>query len=356
MTQPLLSAHNLVKSYGTTQALDGVSLAIGAGESVAIMGASGSGKTTLLHTLAGIITPDGGQVVFQGPASPVEVSALSETERSRLRRESFGFVFQQGLLIPELTAVENVAVPLMLSGYPRREAEARAQHWLQALGLAGMEARRPGELSGGQAQRVAIARAQVTGATVVFADEPTGALDSNTSVDVLNALLGSTVSQGHTLVMVTHDEGVAARCSRVIRVRDGRIVSDSASASAHAASQPGHPGAPQSQQYTQQTHQTQQTQQTQQFSQTPYNPQGQQAPSGAQKEVRPMFYGDGWGVASAATLPADEMPASQIQVPANVPRGYPLQPGASGYPRQAAPYGYPQQPQGRPHHNGGQHR
>jgi len=355
MTQPLLSAHNLVKSYGTTQALDGVSLAIGAGESVAIMGASGSGKTTLLHTLAGIITPDGGQVVFQGPASPVEVSALSETERSRLRRESFGFVFQQGLLIPELTAVENVAVPLMLSGYPRREAEARAQHWLQALGLAGMEARRPGELSGGQAQRVAIARAQVTGATVVFADEPTGALDSHTSVDVLNALLGSTVSQGHTLVMVTHDEGVAARCSRVIRVRDGRIVSDSASTAAptHAASQPGQPGAPQSQQYTQQT---QHTQQTQQFSQNPYNPQGQQAPSGAQKEVRPMFYGDGWGVASAATLPADEMPASQIQVPANVPRGYPLQPGFSGYPQQAAPYGYPQQPQGRPHHNGGQHR
>jgi putative ABC transport system ATP-binding protein len=352
MTQPLLSAHNLVKSYGTTQALDGVSLAIGAGESVAIMGASGSGKTTLLHTLAGIITPDGGQVVFQGPASPVEVSALSETERSRLRRESFGFVFQQGLLIPELTAVENVAVPLMLSGYPRREAEARAQHWLQALGLAGMEARRPGELSGGQAQRVAIARAQVTGATVVFADEPTGALDSNTSVDVLNALLGSTVSQGHTLVMVTHDEGVAARCSRVIRVRDGRIVSDSASTAApgNPGGHAGHPGAPQSQQYTQQT------QQTQQFSQNPYNPQGQQAPSGAQREVRPMFYGDGWGVASAATLPADEMPASQIQVPANVPRGYPLQPGTSGYPQQAAPYGYPQQPQGRPHHNGGQHR
>ena len=351
MTQPLLSAHNLVKSYGTTQALDGVSLAIGAGESVAIMGASGSGKTTLLHTLAGIITPDGGQVVFQGPASPVEVSALSETERSRLRRESFGFVFQQGLLIPELTAVENVAVPLMLPGYPRREAEARAQHWLQALGLAGMEARRPGELSGGQAQRVAIARAQVTGATVVFADEPTGALDSHTSVDVLNALLGSTVSQGHTLVMVTHDEGVAARCSRVIRVRDGRIVSDSAAAAApaYAASQPGQPGAPQ----TQQTHQTQQTQQTQQFSQNPYNPQGQQAPSGAQKEVRPMFYGDGWGVASAATLPADEMPASQIQVPPNVPRGYPAQPG---YPQQAAPYGYPQQAQGRPHLNGGQHR
>jgi hypothetical protein len=125
-------------------------------------------------------------------------------------------------------------------------------------------------------------------------------------------------------------------------------VSDSASTAAPApgnpAGQPGHPGPVQSQQYTQQ------------YTQNPYNPQGQQAPSGAQREVRPMFYGDGWGVASAATLPADEMPASQIQVPANVPRGYPLQPGSSGYPQQAAPYGYPQQPQGRPHQGGGQHR
>ncbi|MET0886871.1 MAG: ATP-binding cassette domain-containing protein, partial [Mycetocola sp.] len=134
---------------------------------------------------------------------------------------------QQGLLIPELTAVENVALPLMLSGYPRREAEGRAQRWLASLGLGGMEARRIGELSGGQAQRVAIARAQVTGATVVFADEPTGALDSATGDDVLTALLASTVGQGHTLVVVTHDENVAARCSRVVRLRDGRVDGDS---------------------------------------------------------------------------------------------------------------------------------
>jgi putative ABC transport system ATP-binding protein len=225
----VLAASGLVKTYGNTPALAGVDISIRAGESVAIMGASGSGKTTLLHCLAGIMAPDAGTVTFDAVSGPVAVTELTERERSRLRREAFGFVFQQGLLIPELTAVENVALPLMLSGYPRREAEGRAQHWLAALGLGGMEARRIGELSGGQAQRVAIARAQVTGATVVFADEPTGALDTATGDEVLNALLGSTVGQGHTLVVVTHDEGVAARCSRVIRLRDGRIEADSGS-------------------------------------------------------------------------------------------------------------------------------
>jgi putative ABC transport system ATP-binding protein len=222
----ILSASALVKTYGPSTALAGVDIQVRAGESVAIMGASGSGKTTLLHTLAGITLPDSGRVEFHSVSGPVDVTAMNERDRSRLRREAFGFVFQQGLLIPELTAIENVALPLMLAGYPRREAEGRAQHWLAALGLAGMEARRIGELSGGQAQRVAIARAQVTGATVVFADEPTGALDSATSEDVLSALLGSTVGQGHSLIVVTHDETVAARCSRVIRVRDGRVVTD----------------------------------------------------------------------------------------------------------------------------------
>jgi putative ABC transport system ATP-binding protein len=226
-TPCVLAATGLGKTYGSTPALAGVDISIRAGESVAIMGASGSGKTTLLHCLAGITAPEHGTVIFESAGGPVSVTTLSERERSRLRREAFGFVFQQGLLIPELTAVENVALPLMLSGYPRREAEGRAQHWLAALGLGGMEQRRIGELSGGQAQRVAIARAQVTGATVVFADEPTGALDSATGDDVLTALLGSTVGQGNTLVVVTHDETVAARCSRVIRLRDGRIEADS---------------------------------------------------------------------------------------------------------------------------------
>jgi putative ABC transport system ATP-binding protein len=156
----------------------------------------------------------------------VEVTGLGERERSRLRREAFGFVFQQGLLIPELTAVENVALALMLNGMPRARAEEYGRGWLAALGLAGMEDRRIGQLSGGQAQRVAIARAQVTGASVVFADEPTGALDSATSADVMQALLDSTTGQGRTLILVTHDAQVAARCSRIVDMRDGRIVGE----------------------------------------------------------------------------------------------------------------------------------
>lgn len=231
MNDSVLEARSLTKSYGTTHALAGVDLTIHRGESVAIMGASGSGKTTLLHVLAGIVTPDSGTVTFQPSAGqPVDVAGLGESARSRLRREKFGFVFQQGLLIPELTAVENVALASMINGVKRADATAHAASWLSALGLAGMEDRRIGELSGGQAQRVAIARAQATGADLVFADEPTGALDSHTSQDVMNALLWSTTGQGRTLLVVTHDADVAARCSRVVAVRDGRIVSSAVSA------------------------------------------------------------------------------------------------------------------------------
>lgn len=236
MTSPILSAHRLVKSYSSshTPALNEVSIQIGAGESVAIMGPSGSGKTTLLHALAGIIPVDAGEVTFAGPHGQVGVSQLSESRRSTLRRDHFGFVFQQGLLIPELSAVENAALPLLLAGYARPEAERRASEWLSALGLSGLEGRRIGELSGGQAQRVAIARAQVAGPSIVFADEPTGALDSGTSVEVLDALLGSTVGQGRTLVVVTHDESVAARCSRIVRLSDGQIRADGPSATANS--------------------------------------------------------------------------------------------------------------------------
>jgi len=231
MNDSVLEARSLTKSYGSTRALAGVDLTIHRGESVAIMGASGSGKTTLLHVLAGIITPDTGTVSFQpSTGTPVELAALSEAARSRLRRERFGFVFQQGLLIPELTAVENVALASMINGVKRADATAHAASWLAALGLAGMEDRRIGELSGGQAQRVAIARAQATGADLVFADEPTGALDSQTSQEVMNALLWSTTGQGRTLLVVTHDPDVAARCSRVVAVRDGRIIPAAVSA------------------------------------------------------------------------------------------------------------------------------
>lgn len=221
-TTTILHTSALTKHYGTTRALDGVSIAFAEGTSTAIMGASGSGKTTLLHLLAGIIAPDQGAVTY----AHSEISRLSDADRSRLRREQFGFVFQQGLLVPELTAAENVALALMLNGMSKREALVPAGQWLAALGLSGMESRRIGELSGGQAQRVAIARSQVTGARIVFADEPTGALDSTTSAEVMDALLGSTVGQGRTLVVVTHDPSVAARCERVVTLSDGRIIGD----------------------------------------------------------------------------------------------------------------------------------
>lgn len=231
MNTPVIESHALLKSFGSTHALAGIELAVQRGESVAIMGASGSGKTTLLHVMAGITAPDAGSVTFH-PAvgAPVEVTALGESARSRLRRERFGFVFQQGLLIPELTAVENVALASMINGIKRKDAVQHAAAWLASLGLAGMEDRRIGELSGGQAQRVAIARAQATGAELVFADEPTGALDSQTSSEVMDALLWSTSGQGRTLIVVTHDPEVAARCSRTIAVRDGRIVSSAVNA------------------------------------------------------------------------------------------------------------------------------
>lgn len=228
MSSFVIEASGLTKSFASTRALAGVDVQVRTGESLAIMGASGSGKTTLLHCLAGITAPDAGTVRFLSGAGRVEITGLGERERSRLRREAFGFVFQQGLLIPELTAVENVALALMLNGMPRARAEEHGRGWLAALGLAGMEDRRIGQLSGGQAQRVAIARAQVTGAPVVFADEPTGALDSQTSADVMRALLDSTTGEGRTLILVTHDAEVARRCSRIVDMRDGRIVGERA--------------------------------------------------------------------------------------------------------------------------------
>lgn len=219
----IITARGLRVSFGQTVALAGVDIDIVAGQSLAIMGASGSGKTTLLHTLAGIITPDVGTVDLAERMGHVRVSGLSDAERTRLRRERFGFVFQEGMLIPELTAIENVALALMLQGAGREPATQQAAGWLHALGLAGLEDRRIGQLSGGQAQRVAIARAQVTDAQVVFADEPTGALDSTSGGAVLDALLGSTASRGSALVIVTHDPAVAARCTRTVHMRDGML-------------------------------------------------------------------------------------------------------------------------------------
>lgn len=213
-------------------ALAGVDLTIAAGESVAIMGPSGSGKTTLLHCLAGILPPTSGQVMWNGR----DLGSMSERERTALRRQDFGFVFQSGQLLPELPADENAALPLLLGGVPRHQAVAAAREWLGYLGLGGMEDRRPGELSGGQAQRVAIARALTCSPGVIFADEPTGALDQQTGQEVLRVLREATTQTGASLVVVTHDEQVAAWCSRTIRMRDGLIVQPDGGA--HPAASP----------------------------------------------------------------------------------------------------------------------
>ena len=218
-TVPLLQARDLHKTFGQTDALRGIDLDIHAGEVVAIMGPSGSGKSTLLHALAGVIVPDRGSVTV----GDTVVSALTESERSRLRLTEFGFVFQFGQLLPDLSARDNVSIPLLLAGHGRRVALRAATTQLDRLGLGGMEEKLPGELSGGQAQRVAIARALVGNPRVLFADEPTGSLDSLAAENVLSTLLELVRSSGTTVVLITHDPRTAAYADREVVVRDGRI-------------------------------------------------------------------------------------------------------------------------------------
>jgi len=216
---PLIAAIDVVKSFGPTPALRGASLEVAAGEIVAVMGPSGSGKSTLLHCLAGILIPDRGEVWFGGR----RLDSLGEAERSGLRRERFGFVFQSGQLVPELTAGENVALPLLLGGVRRPAALEEARTWFERLDLQGLEDRRSGELSGGQAQRVALARALVGRPQVVFADEPTGSLDSLSGEHVMELLVAASREQGTTVVLVTHDARVAAYAEREVVVRDGTV-------------------------------------------------------------------------------------------------------------------------------------
>lgn len=221
MTQTLAAQH-LHKSFGTVHAVRDVSLTLVPGQAVSIMGPSGSGKSTLLHCLAGILAPDAGTVALDGRP----FSNAGEAARSRVRREHFGFVFQDHQLLPELPADENVALPLLLTGVPARQAISAARDWLGRFGLAGLEGRRPGQLSGGQAQRVAIARALVARPDVVFADEPPGALDQATGHDVMRVLTAATADLGSALVVVTHDPNVAAWCGRHITIADGVVTAD----------------------------------------------------------------------------------------------------------------------------------
>ncbi|GGS98519.1 ABC transporter ATP-binding protein [Nonomuraea spiralis] len=215
----ILEAREISRSYGRTPALREASLEVGAGEVLAVMGPSGSGKSTLLHCLAGIFTPDSGEVWFDGR----RLDTMSDDRRTRLRRTAFGFVFQFGQLVPELTAADNVALPLLLARTRRKEAYRRADGWLERLELDGLGGRRIGELSGGQAQRVAVARALATGPRVLFADEPTGALDSLTGEHVMELLVGLAREEGTTVIVVTHDARVASSADREVIVRDGRL-------------------------------------------------------------------------------------------------------------------------------------
>ncbi|MEV4620412.1 ABC transporter ATP-binding protein [Asanoa sp. NPDC049573] len=215
----ILRARGVVKSYGPTPALRGVSIDIAEGEIVAVTGPSGCGKSTLLHCLAGILRPDAGEVTY----GEHRLDTWSERMRARLRRTEFGVLFQFGQLVPELTAAENVALPLLLAGTGRREARTAAVQWLDRLGVAELADTRPGEMSGGQQQRCATARALVTEPRVLFADEPTGALDSRTSEQLLGQLVRVVRDQRTTVVLVTHDATVAGYADREVSLRDGAL-------------------------------------------------------------------------------------------------------------------------------------
>ena len=246
----IMRARGLEMSFGQTHALRGVDLDLLAGEVLAVTGPSGSGKSTLLHVMAGVLVPDAGSVGYHGGKSPgggtadvaediaVNIAVLDEAARSRLRLNEFGFIFQFGQLLPDLSALDNVTIPLLLAGTPRRRALAQAREALGELGLSEHLDKRPTQLSGGQAQRAAVARALVTGPRILFADEPTGSLDSLAAERTMEVLLASVRSRGASLVIITHDARVAAYADREVTVRDGRI----GPGATHAAAGPSRPG------------------------------------------------------------------------------------------------------------------
>lgn len=217
---PLLTAYGLSKAFGLTQALSEASLTLREREVVAVMGPSGSGKSTFLHCLAGVVRPDAGRIDYGG----LDLARASDTRLSALRRTDFGFLFQFGQLVPELSCVENVALPLRLNGQRHRRAESEAARLLERLDVADVARKRPGECSGGQGQRVAVARALITRPRVIFADEPTGALDSLNGERVLRMLTDTARESGASVLLVTHEARVAAYADREVIVRDGRTL------------------------------------------------------------------------------------------------------------------------------------
>ena len=227
MNDPILIAQGLRKVFRggglEVAVLEGVDMQVMPGETVAIVGASGSGKSTLLHLLGGLDAPSAGSVTLMGR----DFSAMGEVARGDWRNQHLGFVYQFHHLLAEFSALENVAMPLLIRRIPRAEAEARAGEMLQAVGLGHRLAHRPGELSGGERQRAAIARALVSNPSCLLADEPTGNLDSKTSQDVLGLLKVTSKRFHQTIVMITHNEEIAQMADRILQIEDGKIVSDS---------------------------------------------------------------------------------------------------------------------------------
>jgi putative ABC transport system ATP-binding protein len=226
MPDGLLVARNVDKIYrnGTVEvpALSGLDLVVEPGELVGVMGPSGSGKTTLLNCLSGLDGIDGGTVHIGGR----DLFAMSDADRTEHRAQAMGFVFQAFNLIPVFTAVENVELPLLLGGVARKEARTRATEMLERVGLLRRVAHRPAEMSGGEQQRVTIARALVSRPQIVWADEPTGNLDSAMAVSVMDLLVDMNRNEGQTIVLVTHDAGIGERVPRLVTMRDGQLVDD----------------------------------------------------------------------------------------------------------------------------------
>lgn len=221
----ILSAQNVCRTLGNTEILKNISLDIQAGEFVSIMGPSGSGKTTLLYLLGALDRPSSGEIKINGQA----ISNLKENQRSRLRQKELGFVFQFHFLLPELTALENVAIAAMLAGLSKPQAEKQAQDLLERVGLSHRLQHRPGELSGGEQQRIAIARALINKPRIMLADEPTGNLDSDNTENVFGLLQEVNCKEGLAIILVTHNQELAQRSSRQIQIKDGEKVSEPSS-------------------------------------------------------------------------------------------------------------------------------